>query len=61
MKEDGFYKGETLGNRNLPSQVDKVIGTRVSMSGNLLKTHYEINKEIFGVSDWPQDDFQKAE
>jgi len=58
---DGFYKNNSLGNRNLPGQVDEIVGSQVSMSGNIVTTFYRIGDETFGVSDWPQDGFLAGE
>jgi len=48
---DGFYKNNSLGNRNFPGRVDEILGSRVSMEGNLVTTFFKIDGKIFGVQD----------
>ena len=49
--KDGFYKNNSLGNRNLPGQVDVIVGSQVSMSGNIVTTYFKIDGQTFGVQD----------
>jgi len=49
--KDGFYKNNSLGNRNLPGQVDEIIGSQVSMAGNIITTYFKISGQTFGVQD----------
>ena len=49
--KNGFYPKQKLGNRNVPDNCE-VVGSLVTMSGEIVTTYYYQDGELFEVGDW---------
>jgi len=57
--KNGFYPKQKLGNRNVPNGCE-VIGSLVTMSGEIITTYYRQDGELFKVGSWVYDKPQKV-
>jgi len=51
---NGWYPKQKLGNRNVPEGVN-IIGSLVTMSGEVAETYYSVGYNFYKVGDWKGD------